>query len=57
VQVNHAVTEVLEDDVAAVLGYCRTDTRFEELLYLRNDLVVVGRSGGGLGGVGNHRIA
>ena len=43
-QVDHAVPEVLEDDIAAILGHRRTDPRFEQFLDLGNDLVVIGRS-------------
>ena len=45
-QVDHAIPEVLEHDIAAVLGNRRTDTRFEQVLDLGDDFVVVG---GGLG--------
>src|SRR5215469_18781858 len=48
VQVDHAILEILEDDVAAVLGNRRTHARFEKLLDLGDDLVVIGR--GALGG-------
>ena len=46
-QVDHAIAEILEDDVAAVLGNRRTDARLEEFLDLGDDLVVVGRSRAG----------
>src|SRR5471030_1273450 len=48
-QVDHAVAEVVIDDVAAVLGHGRTDAGLEQILDLGNDLVVVGRgiAGGG----------
>ena len=47
-QVDHAIAEILEDDVAAVLGNRRTDARLEEFLDLGDDLVVIG--GRALGG-------
>ena len=39
-QVDDAVGEILEDDVAAVLRDRRADAGFEQLLDLRDDLVV-----------------
>ena len=42
-QVDHAIPEVLEDDIAAILGYRRPDAGFEQVLDLCDDLVVVGR--------------
>ena len=56
-QVDHAVPEVLEDDIAAVLRHRRTDARIEKLLDLGDDFIVVGRRGMRFGGVGDHRIA
>ena len=45
VQVDHAIPEILEHDITAVLGHRRTHARFEEVLDLGNDLVVfVGRA-------------
>ena len=49
-QVDHAVAEILEHDIAAVLGNRRTDARFEQFLDLGDDLVVLGR--GLAGGIG-----
>ena len=46
-QVDHAVAEILEHDVAAVLGHRRTDARLEQFLDLGDDLVVIGSSLGG----------
>jgi hypothetical protein len=43
VQVDHAIPEILEDDIAAVLGHRRPDAGFEQFLDLGDDLVVLGR--------------
>ncbi len=41
-QVDHAIAEILEDDIAAVLGNRRTDARLEQFLDLGDDFVVLG---------------
>ena len=39
-QIHHAILERVEDDVAAILGNRGTDAGFQQLLDLRDDLVV-----------------
>src|SRR5476651_1841565 len=58
-QVDHAVAEVMEHDIAAVLGHGRTDAGLEQILDLGNDLVVVGRcvARGGRCFTGKHGLA
>ena len=40
-QIHHAILEGVEDDVAAILGNRRTDAGIQQLLDLRDDLVVL----------------
>jgi hypothetical protein len=47
VQVNHAVTEPLEGDVAAVLRHGRAYASFEQFLDGGDDLGILGREGFG----------
>ena len=53
VQVDHAIPEVLEDDIAAVLRHRRTNARIEKFLDLSDDFIVVGRRGMRFGGIGD----
>jgi hypothetical protein len=46
-QVDHAFAEVMEHDIAAVLGHGRTDAGLEQILDLGDDLVVLFGGGDG----------
>ncbi len=56
-QVDHAIAEVLEYDIAAVLRHGRTNARIEQFLDLGDDFVVVRRGGARLGSVGDDGVA
>ena len=57
VEIDHAVSEILEYDIAAILGHGRTYARIEQLFDLGDDFVVVRCGNGGFAAFGHHRIA